>query len=149
MKTVSSEEFIVPYVDEIAIVRVSESAAKQLAEIPLGIVDHMAIKITIAAVVPDGAKVTKDIVQAFFRSTVSKSEVKVWEDKKKKFRFDFGKDEYRWGDREIYLSTAERLLLFRILILEEKFYGHDRATALHTIRAIRYRFEGNFPEIKI
>lgn len=149
MKAISSEEIIVPYIDEAAVAQIVDASQRQLAEIPVGIVDHVAVRVTVAAVIPDNSKYTKEVIGSTYRALVGKAEEKVWKDESGEYVFDFGDDRFQRGDVELYLTPAERLLLFRVLVNREKFYGNDRVMVMQNIRAIRHRLGGQLPAIKL
>lgn len=149
MRNISSEEHIVPMLDEAAVAWINESVDRQLAEIPVGVAEHIAIRINISVSVPDGTRLSKDTTMQLYRSMVAKSSQKEWRDEKSGFFFDFDNDVFKWDDRELYFTATERLIFFRILVLKERFYGNDKYHAMQTIRSARNRLGMAVPSIKL
>lgn len=59
--------------------------------------------------------------------------------------FDFAKGIYRWKGSDIYLTSKEKLFLFKLLVAKERLQGTELASATQALYRMRTRFGKDFP----
>jgi hypothetical protein len=79
----------------------------------------------------------KESAKAALRALVTEREEPVWE--QDGYSFDFSKNNYRWGERNLYVTAGEALFLYRWLVMYS--YGF---TQEYYLRNLRKKFGKDF-----